>query len=165
MNMPRSPVSRTKPSLDPLPLLTRSATAKSNLYKDLDHLEESVNAEFRQYVADTLAAKDAFSSESVRTNSGDGDLLRALEHLSMVSNEELEDQQHRHQHASRESLVSGRDVEDDDEEAEETGESLPERVVSPGQYFGARSLPLESFNELWTDQQRQVCISITYHSV
>lgn len=163
VTMANSPI-RSKQSLNCTPLVTRSATAKSNLYKDLDYLEESVDAEFQQYVADTLAStsqdpqlnKSARSDTSVRH---DSDILRALEHVPMVSKARPPVGS-----SCRESSISNRNVVrssssrsgSDEEEIDDDDDEqlLPERVVSPGQYFGARSLPLESFNELWADRHQ-----------
>ncbi|KAL0088081.1 hypothetical protein F4703DRAFT_1844174 [Phycomyces blakesleeanus] len=57
---------------------------------------------------------------------------------------------------------------DKDEDLDENGRSIwdqessnlkgvPERLMSPGQYFGARSLPLQSINDLWNEPAMAVC--------
>lgn len=166
--------------------LTRSAAVKTNLYKHLDKLEASVNADFEKYAAETLARsfpvrqENMSRGEEVEENGYEEEeeeeaILGDLEHVPFVGDtrppfgsDSIHGLSDVSAHSDREILGHLLDKEkndDDDEYAwvpdqdlvdekysvsplinHPSGNHHQHRPISPGQYFAARSLPLDSLD-------------------
>lgn len=161
--------------------LTRSAAVKTNLYKHLDKLEASVNADFEKYAAETLATsfpetlpRDVDQNKEYEEEEEEEEaILDDLEHVPFVGDtrppfgsDSLHGLSDVSAHSDREILGHLLDQDQSDEYAWVPDQDLVDekysvsplinhpsgnhhqhnRPISPGEYFAARSLPLDSLD-------------------
>jgi hypothetical protein len=140
-----------------------------NLYTDLDDLEKSVEAEFEQYMnqarsfpfhqsRDHPALKDA----SVHS---DYDILGA-ELLDKVNVELAEDDESWHRYLERNEVDDNYNVKPLRNKQGSVGSSdqYYNGTNSPGAYFAARSLPLNSMDNVW-QQEQELSTSLRQDSI
>lgn len=172
---------------------TRSGALLSNLYKDLEKLERSVDDDFKRYLIDTFDVSFELSraesplghlpapkeqEEEGSDNGSAGSILGHLEPVPFVTETRppfgtLDGVS---MHSDREILGDILDlVKSDDDPSwlnKEEGDLMDEKYsglplvnnpsgsasgkMSPGQYFAARSLPLDSIDDLWENANEEV---------
>jgi hypothetical protein len=150
---------------------------KNNLYTDLDQLEKSVEAEFEQYM--NQARTFPFHKDSNNTREEEKEeieenrfkLKSASDHSDYdLLGAELLDQVNDDLNLDNDSWRQYLENNDVDEKynvkplrnnntsllKEEEDEIYTDsRNTSPGEYFGARSLPLNSMDNVWEQRQEQ----------
>lgn len=150
---------------------------RSNLYTDLDQLEKSVQAEFEQYMNqvrsfpfnediehpdDSECAVQTENTQESQYEELEGDSAdQVLEHIdtdvsswqeyfdnNVVERSNME--MNRNSNLSVIPQTQGNDLSE---------QNAHNRSMSPGEYFGARSLPLDSIDRVW----KQPSIDVDQH--
>lgn len=146
--------------------------SKNNLYTDLDQLERSVEAEFEQYM--NQARSFPFQEEQDQVTREHPELEDASVHSDYeILGADLLDQVNDDLDLDNDSwqrYLENNDVDDnynvkplrnntntsfrrDENEGEYAENQHYSNSTSPGQYFRARSLPLNSFDNVWQQKQ------------
>jgi hypothetical protein len=125
-----------------------------NLYTDLDELEKSVEAEFEQYMNQARSfpfhqGQDYPPLKDASVHS-DYDILGA-ELLDKVNVELVKDDASWHRYLERNEVDDNYNV----KPLRNNTQGSPGRSDSPGAYFGARSLPLNSMDNVWKKEEQQ----------
>ncbi|KAI8143549.1 hypothetical protein BJV82DRAFT_668593 [Fennellomyces sp. T-0311] len=172
--------------------VTRSAYIKSSLYKDLDRLERSLDADMQHLVGplNNSLLDSVHEETSTKQDDSEVSILRELEQVPFVGDirppfgsretsfrglsdvsthsdrdilgDILKKRPSRSSNGSKERYIPNQELVDEKysvtplvnpavttAKSRKSGSPSHQRAMSPGEYFGKRSLPLDSFDKIW----------------
>ncbi|KAI8978511.1 hypothetical protein BDB01DRAFT_907627 [Pilobolus umbonatus] len=134
--------------------------SQSGLYKDLDQLEKSIEAEFKEFTnqARTFPFHELNHQENHSSQKkNEGQLHQELDNMSIHSDhdilgDDLMERMERPSDSSWRHYLNNEQVDDNYKvqplRNNKSSSPTQSRNVSPGEYFGARSLPLQSIYDI-----------------